>query len=178
VTLRVECRRSWLTARSATLERSRESSCCNAPNSKTKGVRDLPRTSTTNGPKWSETPARHFQLAVTNLFIKCFSISDEYRKSHHLHAFRIARGHEEIHRFTLRLEESGSHTPSEEMIWLRTARVIGSHLEDGNAFIHDQSPRVMFRLDGSKLRSGVAQARVPFQVLSRRSPLFCPVPRV
>jgi hypothetical protein len=47
----------------------------------------------------------------------------------------LPEGHEEIHRFTFKLEEGGSHAPSEETISLRTARVIVSHLEDGNALI-------------------------------------------
>jgi|GEM_PF-1290222 len=47
----------------------------------------------------------------------------------------LPEGHEEIHRFTFKLEEGGTHAPSEETISLRTARVIVSHLEDGNALI-------------------------------------------
>jgi hypothetical protein len=49
--------------------------------------------------------------------------------------FELPEGHEEIHRFASKLEEGGSHAPSEETISLRTARVIVSHLEDGNALI-------------------------------------------
>jgi hypothetical protein len=49
--------------------------------------------------------------------------------------YELPKGHEEIHRFTFKLEEGGSHAPSEETISLRTARVIVSHLEDGNALI-------------------------------------------
>ncbi|WP_174363437.1 hypothetical protein [uncultured Caballeronia sp.] len=49
--------------------------------------------------------------------------------------YQLPEGHEEIHRFTFKLEEGGSHAPSEETISLRTARVIVSHLEDGNALI-------------------------------------------
>jgi hypothetical protein len=49
--------------------------------------------------------------------------------------YELPEGHEEIHRFTFKLEEGGRHAPSEETISLRTARVIVSHLEDGNALI-------------------------------------------
>jgi hypothetical protein len=47
----------------------------------------------------------------------------------------LPEGHEEIHRFTFELHEGGAKAPLTENISLRTARVIVSHLEDGNALI-------------------------------------------
>lgn len=47
----------------------------------------------------------------------------------------LPKGHEEIHRFTYKLEQAGSPAAFEEVISLRTARVIVSHLEDGNALV-------------------------------------------
>lgn len=47
----------------------------------------------------------------------------------------LPENHEEVHRFKFELDDGARAAPLREVISLRTARVIVSHLEDGNALI-------------------------------------------